>query len=112
MDYATIKERFNKIDRKEKWQSPKESSTKLQSVLQHITDRATAKKLERIYDLIHSSPLRSNTDVRPLEQQVINEIERLESAVSQNETEQLVSIADKIYRLVEERNRQLRINNR
>jgi len=112
MDYATIKERFNKIDRKEKWQSPKESSTKLQSVLQHITDRATAKKLERIYDLIHSSPLRSNTDVRPLEQQVISEIKQLEIIVNQNDTEKIATIADKIYRLADERNRQLKISNR
>jgi len=90
----------------------KESSAKLQTVLQQITDCATAKKVERVYDLLHSSPAKSNADVRPLEQQIISEIERLESVVSQNETEQIVSIADKIYRLVEERNRQLRTSNK
>ena len=88
------------------------SSAKLQSVLQQITDRAIAKKVERVYDLIHSSPVRSNADVRSLEQQVINEIEQLINIVCQNETEQIVSTADKIYRLAEERNRQLKISNR
>ena len=90
----------------------KVSSAKLQSVLQQIIDRATAKKVERVYDLIHSSPARSNADVRSLEQQVINEIDQLENAVASNNTEQIVSVADKIYRLAEERNRQLKINNR
>jgi hypothetical protein len=45
-----------------------------------------------------------------LEQQVLNEIARLEEAVAQNETEHIVTIADKIYRLANERNNQLTIN--
>ena len=87
----------------------KKSSAKLQFVMQQITDRATVKKVEHVYDLIRSSPARSNAAVRSLERQVINEIERL---ADQNETEQIVSIADKIYRLADERNRQLKTNNR
>ena len=90
----------------------KESSAKLQSILQQITDKTTAKKVERIYDLIHSSPAKSNTDARSLEQQVISEIDRLESVVSQNETEQIDLISDKIFRLAEERNRLLKISNK
>jgi len=90
----------------------KVSSAKLQSILQQITDRTTAKKVERVYDLIHSSPARSNADVHSLEQQIINEIDQLANVVNQNETEQIISAADKIYRLAEERNRQLKINNK
>jgi len=88
------------------------SSAKLQSLMQQISDRDIAKKVERVYDLIHSSPAKSNPDVRSLEEEVINEIERLGSLVSQNEMEQIVSIADKICRLAEERNRQVKTNNR
>ena len=90
----------------------KESSVKLQSVLRQITDKTAAKKVEQVYDLIHSSPAKSNADVRSLEQQIISEIDRLESAVSRNDTEQIASIADKIHKLVEERNRQLKISNK
>jgi len=90
----------------------KESSAKLHSVLQQITDHDAAKKVERVYDLIHSSPVKSNANVYSLEQQVINEIERLESVVNQNDTQQIFSIAEKIYRFADERNRQLKINNR
>ena len=98
------------VQREAELQYVKESSTKLHSVLQQITDRTTAKKVEQVYDLIHSSPSKSNANVHSLEQQVISEIERLENVVVQNKTEQIVSIADKIYRLADERNRQLKIN--
>ena len=90
----------------------KESSAKLQSILQKITDKTTAKKVEQAYDLIHGSPTRSNADVHSLEQQVIGEIERLKSLVAGNETEQIVSTADKIYQLADDRNRQLKISNK
>ena len=90
----------------------KESSAKLHSILQQITDRAVAKKVERVYDLIHSSPVRSHADVRSIEQQVVSEIERFGSVVSQNETELIVSIADKVYRLAEERNSRLKSLNK
>jgi len=95
--------------RESELQYVKKSSAKLQSVLRQITDKTTAKKVERVYDLIHSSPIRSNTNARSLELQIISEIDLLESAVSRNDTEQIISIADKIYRLAEERNRQLTI---
>jgi hypothetical protein len=94
--------------RESELQYVKKSSAKLQFVLQQISDKATAKKVEQVYDLIHSSPAKSNTDVHPLEQQAISEIDRLESAVNQNDTEKIVSIADKIFHLAEERNRQLK----
>jgi len=101
------------VERREvELQYVKESSATLQSVLQQITDRAVAKKVERVYDLIRSSPVRSNASVRSSEQQVINEIERLASVVAQNETEQIASISDKIYRLADERNRQLKTHNK
>jgi len=90
----------------------KECATKVHSILQQITDKAVAKKIEQVYDLLHCSPAKSNTDVRLLEQQVISEIERLESVVSQNKTEQIALIADKIYRLADERNKQLKNSNR
>ena len=90
----------------------KESSAKLHAILQQIPDRAVAKKVERIYDLIHSSPSKSNANVHSLEQQVINEIEQLKNLVAQKETEQIISIADKIYQLADERNRQLKISYR
>jgi hypothetical protein len=89
----------------------KKSSSILQSVLGRITDKTAAKRIERLYDLIHSSQVKSNSNVRSLEEEIINEIRRLNN-IGQNETEQIVATADKIYQLAEERNRQLKISNR
>jgi hypothetical protein len=90
----------------------KESSAMLQSVLSRISDKTAAKKVERVYDLIHSSPVKSAGNVRSfLEQQIISEIGRLDS-IGVNETEQIIATADKIYQLAEERNRQLKLINR
>ena len=101
------------VERREsELQYVKESSAKLQSALRQITDKTTAKKVEQVYDLIHSSPVKSNANVHSLEQQAISEIDRLENAVSRNDTEQIAAIADKIYRFAEERNRQLKISNK
>jgi hypothetical protein len=89
----------------------KQSSAMLQSVLGRISDKPAAKKVERLYDLIHSSPVKSTDNVHSLEEQIISEIRRLNN-IGQNETEQIVTTADKIYQLAEERNRQLKISNR
>jgi hypothetical protein len=90
----------------------KESSLKLQTVLQQITDKTIAKKVEQVYDLIRSSPTKSNINAHSLEQQIISEIEKLENIVSKNDTEQIISVADKISQLADDRNKQLKISNR
>jgi len=101
------------VERREaELQYVKQSSSQLNTILQQITDKPTVKKVEKIYDLIYSSPSRSNANVHSLEQEVISEIERLASVVNQNDMEQIVSIADKIYRLADERNRQLKISHK
>jgi hypothetical protein len=89
----------------------KESSAILQSVLSRTTDKAAAKKVERLYDLIHSCQVKSNTNVRSLEQQIISEIEIL-NGIGADNAEQIVAKADKIYQLAEERNRKLKTSNR
>jgi len=90
----------------------KETSAKLQTVLQQISDKNTAKKVEHVYDLLRTSPTKSNVNIHSLEQQIINEIERLEDVVNNNDSEQILSMTNKIYQLIEERNRQLKISNR
>jgi hypothetical protein len=88
-----------------------QSSAMLQSVLGRISEKTAAKKVERLYDLIHSSPVKSSGNVRSLEEQIIREIKWLNN-IGQNETEQIAATADKIYQLAEERNRKLKISNR
>jgi mannitol-specific phosphotransferase system IIBC component len=98
--------------REKELQFVKESSSRLQSILSQITDKSTTKRVERLYDLLRSSPVHSNFAVFSLEQQITSEIEQLADILSENNEERIAVTADKIYRLVEERNRQLKISNR
>lgn len=103
----------NSVERREvELQYVKESASRIQSILRQITDRAANKKVQMLYDLIHSSPVKSHCDVYPVEQEVINEIETLIRTVKQNDIEKIVIITDKIYNLAEKRNNKLKFLNR
>lgn len=90
----------------------KESSSRINSILHQITDKLMAKKIERIYNLIHSSPVKSSASVYSIEEEISDNISLLESAIKQNDVERASIIADKIYLLAENRNIKLKRLNR
>jgi hypothetical protein len=89
----------------------KESSSKLDALQKQITDKTIRSKVEEAYDLIHSSPTKSSTAVKTIEQEVTNEICNLEIAVKQSNLQSIPMIMDKICHLANERNRQLKLLN-
>lgn len=89
----------------------KESSSKLNALLNQISDNTIQKKVEKAYDLIHSSQVKSSYKVKSIEQDVIDEIENLENALKQTNIETIQLIVDKICNLANERNRQLKLMN-
>ena len=101
-----------KVERHEaELQYVKQSSAQLKAILQQITDKPTAKKVEQVYDLIHSSQVKSDKSIHLLEKEIISEINKLDSATEQNHLEQIAVLADKIYKLADKRNRQLKLLN-
>ena len=100
------------VERREaELQYVKQSSSQLKAILQQITDKPTAKKVEQLYDLIHSSQIKSDNSVHTLEKEIMSEINTLNHAVEQNDLEQTVMLADKICKLADNRNRQLKLLN-
>ena len=89
----------------------KESSSRLDALLKQISDNAIRKKVEKAYDLIHSSQIKSSSSVKTVEQDVISEIDNLENALKQNNIEKIQLTVDKICNLANERNRQLKLLN-
>lgn len=89
----------------------KESSSRLDVLLKQISDNATRKKVEKAYDLIHSSQVKSSYSVKSIEQNVISEIDNLEKAVQKNDIENIRKIVDKICNLANDRNRKLKLLN-
>ena len=89
----------------------KESSSKLNALQKKISDNTIRKQIEKAYDLIHSSQVKSSFNVKSVEQDVIDEIDNLEKALKQNNFENIQLIVDKICNLANERNRQLKLLN-
>lgn len=89
----------------------KEASATLKALMEQITDKAANKKIERVYDLVRSSPSRSNSQVAVLEAQIIGELGNLQGLAAKGDPEEIGICADKIYRLANERNRQLKLSN-
>lgn len=89
----------------------KESSSRLNALLTQISDNTIRKKIEKAYDLIHSSQVKSSINVKAIEQDVISEIHNLEKAFQKNNFDNIQLIVDKICNLANERNRQLKLLN-
>ena len=89
----------------------KESSSRIEALLKQISDNTVRKKVEKAYDLIHSSQIKSSSNVKLIEQDIISEIDNLEKALQKNTFENIQMIVDKICNLANERNRQLKLIN-
>lgn len=87
----------------------KESCATIQALMNQIDNKAACKKVEKVYDLIQSSPSKSNARVADIELAVYEEIENLQAAVGRKDNDAISASADKLYRLGNERNRQLKL---
>ena len=100
------------VDAEEKRQSQiafvKDASAKLKNLLESISDKETKKKVERVYDAIYSSPVKSHLDLTQKENHILQTINELVNAVEKENNEEIVSIAGSLLLLVNERNGLLR----
>lgn len=89
----------------------KTSALRVKPLIGKLNEKGCDKALERLYDLIHSSPSRSSASVKQLEQQCSELISQLETAVKNKEKENAVDIAGRAEEAFEERNRVLKREN-
>ena len=87
----------------------KVSSMRLKAVMEELGSGKTKKKVERVYDLIHSSPVKTHPQVADLEYKVFEELDRLESAAAQDNEAAVTESADRLVKLANERNRGLKL---
>ena len=81
-------------------------SSKLKG-LQNTGNKELDKKVEKAYDLIHSSQAKSNNSVRDYELTVIDLIDALEQNILKSDYVAADTTLDKILRNADERNRRL-----
>ena len=86
----------------------KDASAHLKSIMDSVSDKAMRKKIERLYDLLHSSPAKSNSTVRDYELAVLDHIDALENDLSRGDIPAANATISKIERNASERNRRLK----
>ena len=86
----------------------KDTSAKVKSMLENISDKETKKAVERVYDAIYSSPVKSCPNVEQIEKQIIQSVNNLESEVKSDNKEAIISVAKSLLSLITERNNLLK----
>ncbi len=89
----------------------KEASSRVRLLMDKTSDKDTNHAIERAYDILHSSPSRSNASVSILESDILDKVSELEIAVKNNNIESAAKFAKRIVEMTEERNSKLRMAN-
>ena len=89
----------------------RDASSKLKGIMDSISDKQLRKKVEKLYDLLHSSPAKSNNSVRDYELTVLELIDALEGNIDRNDIPAAETTISKIERNASERNRRLKYGN-
>lgn len=89
----------------------KESSAKLKFLMDNTNDPKMKKTVEKVYDTIHASQVKSNIAVRGIELEILKMIETLICQVQKSSNDEAQNTASKILRATNERNTQLRLMN-
>jgi len=89
----------------------KNASEKLKNILERVDDKETKRKIERVYDAVYSSPVKSHPDLAQMECNILFSINELDNTVSARNKESIISLTDSLLAAINERNSRLRILN-
>jgi high-affinity K+ transport system ATPase subunit B len=86
----------------------KEATAKMKSLLENINDKDVRKQVEKVYDVINSSPVKSHPSMAQVENDILVAVDELDDVVSNGDKERIVSLAKSLVKMVDERNLKLR----
>lgn len=86
----------------------KDNSSKLQLLLKRTNDKMLGKELEKTYDLLHSSPAKSNDMAKSIEADVSDEINKLENLLGKEDYSNAFEACKSIIALIKKRNEVLK----
>lgn len=89
----------------------KNAASRVKALIGKSSDKKVNREIEKAYDLLHSSPSRSNVAVKLLEEEIVDKVTELENAAAANDDAEIVRIAGEIVAKTEERNRKLKVVN-
>ena len=86
----------------------KNASAKVKALLESIGDKETKKIVERVYDAIYSSPVKSHPDLEQMENHILQSVNELVDSVSTGINENIIQVANSLIVLINERNNLLK----
>lgn len=86
----------------------KQISNQLKYIESLVQDNNAKNKIKRVYYLSHSSPTKSNLNVKNYEDEIVKNINFLEDATNKNEIENIAKFCAEIEKLLNKRNFELR----
>ena len=86
----------------------KDASIKLKGLLEKITDKEAKKMVGRVYDAVYSSPVKSHPDLTETESRILHSVNALEDAISTENKDNIISLANSLLADVNERNMRLK----
>lgn len=93
--------------RREEILAIKEMALGLKQLMDKVEDKEANKMIERAYDYVHASPVKSNERAKQLERQVVQYMYDLKTAATKGDTKQIIALSKSIIEAMEERNRRL-----
>ena len=89
----------------------KDSAVRLKSVMDRIHDKGAKKRLEKLYDIVYTSPIKSHPEVAQIEYYITQTIGEMEHASYAGNIDAVMSLADSLTNAVNDRNLRLRTLN-
>ena len=89
----------------------KVATAKMKSILENINDKEIRKQVERVYDAINSSPVKSRPSLAQIENEILVAVDELDEVVSNGDKEQTLSLIKSLVKMVDERNVKLKVLN-
>jgi len=86
----------------------KDASARLKSLLDQTNDNDVKKGIEKAYDAVYSSQVKSHPDLVQIENQILQSINELEKGIISRNKEHIVTIARTIVVAINERNTRLK----
>ena len=82
----------------------KDASAKVKILLERISDKEIKKVVERVYDAIYSSPVKSHPELAQKEEHILQSVKELSDTVGAGNKEGIISIANSLLSSINERN--------
>lgn len=86
----------------------KVASSMVKNLIDKSDNKKSRKEIERVYDLLHSSPTWTNANVNYLEMEIQDYILELESAVMVKDDEAIINISEALIKIVRQRNNEIK----